>query len=224
MSCTISVRICRQNGRLLELEMTLDYLECLVNKVIEAGRSWEGSSDTAELASLARLARSADVKVIGEIGFNCGLSSYTFLDANPDVLVYSFDMVEFDYVVPAKQYIDEMYPGRHTLIPGNSTTSVPEFAFANPRLKFDLIFIDGGHSYEIAKSDLLNMKHFATEKTILVVDDITPWNYWGVGPTRAWQDAISAGMVSQEALFKDGVAVTAIEPPGNRSWVVGKYL
>ena len=67
------------------------------------------------------------------------------------------------------------------------------------------------------------MRAFAGPDTVLVMDDITPWYEWGVGPTLAWQQAVAEGFVIQEELIKDGVAVTSVEPPGARSWVMGQY-
>jgi hypothetical protein len=59
--------------------------------------------------------------------------------------------------------------------------------------------------------------------TVLVMDDITPWKPCGVGPAAAWADALKRGLITQRGLMKEGVPVTAIEPPGNRLWAVGSY-
>lgn len=204
--------------------MNYETLENLVKKTIEAGRPWEGSADAAELEFLADLAMRPGVKLIGEIGFNAGLSSYAFLESNPKAQVYSFDLGEYDYIKPAKAYIDVAFPGRHKLIIGDSLKTVPEFHRTNPELRFDLIFVDGGHDYEMAKADLLNMKMLATKDTLLVTDDLTPWKPWGEGPTKAWTEALNGKLVTQEELWRDGKKVDKIEPPGDRSWVLGRYV
>lgn len=204
--------------------MDIDYLESLVKNTIESGKPWEGSGDKAELQYLSNLAKNPKIALIGEIGFNAGLSSYTFLAANPHVQVYSFDLGEYDYVKPAKERIDKVFPGRHTLIIGDSLKTVPEFHENNSKISFDLIFVDGGHDYPVAKGDLINMQLMANDDTKLVTDDLTPWKPWGEGPTRAWQEAIREGLVVQQELLKDSRVVTSIEPPGERSWVLGKYI
>lgn len=184
----------------------------------------EGSATDEQITHFTSLIQNKDVKSIAEIGFNAGVSSCAFLEASPEVQVISFDTGEHVYVQDAKKYIDATFPGRHTLLLGNSKTTVPKFAKDHSSTSFDLIFIDGGHDFETAKADLINMKKLATPNTILIFDDLTPWHSWGIGPTKAWLEALQSGLVIQEELFKDGKVVDAIEPPGKRSWGVGKYL
>jgi predicted O-methyltransferase YrrM len=195
-----------------------------VHKTIVTGRSWEGSADQDELEYLASIARRPRIKLIGEIGFNAGLSSYTFLEANPEAIVYSFDLGEHHYVRAAKEHIDDEFPGRHHLILGDSLKTVQEFHRQHPGLRFDLIFVDGGHAYDVAKGDLMNMRRLAAPRAWLLTDDLTPWKRWGKGPTRAWLEATRNGVVEQLELYRDGERVDKIEPPGDRSWVLGRYL
>ena len=163
-------------------------------------------------------------RLIGEIGFNAGFSSYAFLSADPDTQVVSFDLDEHACARTAKKLIDKKFPNRHTLIRGDSTKTVPDYKSKNPDLHFDLVFIDGGHEYEVAKADITNMKPFCTEKTAVIMDDLTPWRRWGVGPTQAWTEAIREGIVRQDEMFKDGNPVDVIEPPGKRIWALGRYV
>jgi predicted O-methyltransferase YrrM len=203
--------------------LSVNYLDLLVQEAAAGGRYFDYGCDETELSYLAGLASRTGAKLIGEIGFNAGSSSYTFLQASPGSLVCSFELGIFDYTPVAKEHIDRVFPDRHRLIYGNSLRTVPEFRRDNPGLKFDLIFIDGGHAYEVARGDLHNMRELATSETVLVVDDITPWKPCGVGPTQAWLEATHEGSVSQHELIKEGTAVAAIEPPGNRLWAVGAY-
>ncbi|PRI13406.1 hypothetical protein B2J96_21760 [Mycobacterium shigaense] len=184
----------------------------------------EGSSSREELLCLATTVQRTNARLIGEIGFNVGFSSYAFLLAHPETKVISFDLGGHRGTKFAKKLIDKRFPGRHTLIYGDSTKVVPEFAAKNPELRFDLFFIDGGHEYEVAKTDILNVKPLCTEKTVVVMDDLTPWLNWGKGPAQAWTDAIQKGIIRQDELFKDGKAVEVMEPPGKRSWALGRYV
>jgi predicted O-methyltransferase YrrM len=184
----------------------------------------EGSASIEEIRFLSSVAQQRNAMVVGETGFHTGSSSIAFLKAGPKVTVVSFDIGRYGYVMLAKEIIDGKFPGRHTLIYGNSRKTVPAFKKSNPELRFDLVFIDGGHSYRVAKADIENMKLFATRDTRIIMDDLTPWLPWGKGPTRAWTEVIRNGLVVQEKLFKDGKLVAKIEPPGERSWALGRYV
>ena len=173
---------------------------------------------------LGNLVPRTGARMIGEIGFNAGFSSFAFLSAAPDTQVVSFDLGEHAYGRTAKKLIDKKFPNRHTLILGDSTKTVPDYKTQNPDLKFDLVFIDGGHDYEVAKADIANMRQFCTEETAVVIDDLTPWLAWGEGPMRAWTEAINTGIVRQEEMYKDGKPVDVMEPPGKRSWALGYYI
>lgn len=184
----------------------------------------EGSSSPEQLSYLASTARRTGARLVGEIGFNAGFSSYAFLSADPETRLVSFDLGKRSCAKVAKRLIDKRFPARHTLIYGDSRETVPEFHSENPALRFDLVFIDGGHDYQVAKADIMNMKPLCTENTVLIVDDLTPWQGWGRGPARAWAEAIRDGIIHQVELFKDGKPVDVIDPPGERGWGMGRYV
>ncbi|MCZ4551114.1 class I SAM-dependent methyltransferase [Gordonia rubripertincta] len=199
-------------------------LEEIVADAREQGWFVEGSANAEQLAFLRAAAAGSEVRQIAEIGFNAGFSSHAFLDANPRALVTSFDLAEHQYVSAAKKHIDDEFPGRHTLIAGDSLETVPRFGDSEPDHRFDLIFIDGGHTYDIARADITNMRRLAHEKTVLVFDDLLPHKPWGEGPIRAWQWAIDSGTVVQTGLYQDGIEVDAVRPDAARGWAVGRYV
>ncbi len=185
----------------------------------------EGSSTPEQLLYLASTVKRTGARVIGEIGFNAGFSSYAFLSAHPEAQLVSFDLGNHSYSKAAKTLIDKRFPTRHTLVYGDSRIAVPEFKSRNPAFRFDLVFIDGGHEYEVAKADIVNMQALSTSKTVVIMDDLMPWRRrWGAGPTRAWEEAIREGIIRQDELFKDGKPVDVIEPPAKRSWAAGRYV
>jgi predicted O-methyltransferase YrrM len=183
----------------------------------------EGSSSPEQQDYLRRLVRRSSARLVGEIGFNAGFSSLAFLSASADVQVVSFDIGCHDVVSPAKEFVDAQYPGRHELVIGDSALTVPRYREQHPATYFDIVFIDGGHEYEQARDDLSNMRALSHPGTSVVIDDLTPWFWWGEGPTRAWTEAISQGIIVPVEIFKDGPLVRDIEPPGERSWALGRY-
>ena len=204
--------------------MSFERLEEIVDEARGHGWFVEGSANAEQLAFLKTLATRQEIRRIGEIGFNAGFSSYAFLSANPLVHVTSFDLGEHEYLAMAKEHIDSEFPERHTLVVGDSRQTIPQFADAETDGPFDLIFIDGGHTYEVASADIANMKLLAHDGTVLVFDDLLPHKPWGEGPIRAWREAMGAGTVVQIGLFQDGVEVEEIGPDAARGWAVGRYV
>jgi predicted O-methyltransferase YrrM len=96
-----------------------------------------------------------------------------------------------------RNWIHCHYPKRHELVIGDSRITIPEYASANPGKTFDLVFIDGGHDYAIARADLKNCQELSNPKTIVVMDDVMSnqdWlSEWNVGPTKAWFEAVEDG-------------------------------
>lgn len=148
-----------------------------------------------QVYDLTMLIDNADIKTAMEIGFNAGHSAEIFLDTNPSLHLTSFDLGAHDYVAVAKEYIDKTYPSRHTLILGDSTQTIPAYK----QTTYDLIFIDGGHDYDIAKADLLNCRRFAHENTLVLIDDTMFTEGWSasfnIGPTQTWVEAIEQGVI-----------------------------
>lgn len=148
------------------------------------------------------------IKSILEIGFNAGHSTELFLDNNPDVNVVSFDIGVYDYTNIGKKYIDNKYPFRHSLVIGDSQMTIPEYHKKFPNKKFDLIYIDGGHEYDICKNDLMNCYQMAHENTILIMDDImykNEWDkFWTSGPTKVWVETLEKGITFELQSFSFG--------------------
>jgi len=139
-----------------------------------------------------------------EIGFNAGNSAEFLLRAHPEIEVVSVDIGAYDYVRTAKHAIDRFYPGRHTLILGDSTQAIPKLTKMLRSSPFDLIFIDGGHEYPVATADLRNCRALAHPDTIVIMDDTyrsSGGYHFNVGPTKAWDEAEAAGSV--ECFGKD---------------------
>lgn len=167
----------------------LDSYLKLKNLVVTEGYSQQVNQQVQDLMMLSK-----NKKNIMEIGFNAGHSAELFLSNNPDTILTSFDLGIHDYLKIGKEYIDFTFPGRHTLVLGDSTITVPQY-----NNQFDVLFIDGGHEYNIAKADLENCRKLATSDTIVIMDDtmfIPQWvASWNVGPTRAWKEFVDQGKI-----------------------------
>jgi len=182
----------------------------------------EGSASPEELLYLAGTAQRSGARRVAEVGFNAGFSSTAFLMADPHVDVVSFDIGVHDYVPLAKSLVDERFPGRHTLIYGDSRATVPKFA-RGAMAPFDLLFVDGGHEYETALCDLRNMRSLAHASSVLILDDVNPCTPAGRGPGNAWRQAITEGWIIQEQIYEDGRRVQLSTRRCKRSWARGLY-
>lgn len=180
---------------------------------------YEGGATVAEAVYLQELARKTDAQVVAEIGFNVGFSALAFLEGLPEVEVVSFEIDRRLSVDLAKEFIDARYPGRHELVVGNSMEAVPSYTGAPP----DLVFVDGGHDYEVALADIENSRKIAKPGAIVVVDDLVPWHPWGVGPHEAWHQAVKRGLIEPIEYLVEGVVVDEIKEPGDRAWAAGRF-
>lgn len=195
---------------------TTDELRDGLAKAISEYHIVEGGSYqiSAQVARLCELVHKRAPKSIMEIGFNAGHSALLFLaNTPPETKVVSFDLGEYAYVFAAKRYIDSVFPGRHTLVTGDSTTTIPKYEeqvahrmkdpTTAPPLRFDFIFIDGGHQNDIPMKDILNSQRLARdEHTIVAMDDISrdPSRqvHYTIQPTQAWSQMVHAGVIRED--------------------------
>lgn len=182
--------------------------------------NFEGYSQQVpmQVEDLIMLTNKPNIRVL-EIGFNAGHSAEIFLKYNKDLIVTSFDIGNHDYVASAKEYIDTTYPNRHELLLGDSRTTIPIYFENNKDIKFDVIFIDGGHEYEIAKADMDNCFNLSHSDTIVALDDTIYTTGWEaghtIGPTKIWTEYLQQNKIT-ELSRKD------YSPGRGMSW--GKYV
>jgi hypothetical protein len=150
------------------------------------------------------------IRSIAETGFNAGHSAELFLTANSNIFVTSFDIGIHSYVQNGFAYLNKIYPGRLKLVIGDSKKTVLEYANKNPNVKFDLIFIDGGHDKRTALADILNMRNMAHRDTLLIVDDL--WNIKEV--SEAWNKAVQFGIIQ---------VIQTYQFPKASSWGLARY-
>ncbi len=170
-----------------------------------------------QVERLKELIKGNNIIEVMEIGFNAGHSAEIFLSTNLNIKLTSFDIGIHNYTAIGKEYIDITYPNRHTLILGDSTQSVVKYIEENPNKKFDLLFIDGGHEYGVAKADITNCKRLAHKDSVVIVDDIVKNGIrsWNLGPNRAWKEELENKSI-KELYFEEYEA--------GRGMAWGKYI
>jgi predicted O-methyltransferase YrrM len=101
-----------------------------------------------------------------------------------DIVYYGFDLWDdmdrntFEYEVakwpPSQITVEERLNSTLATIylyKGNTLQTLPNFIDDNPDIDIDLIFMDGGHSFETCQSDWNNISKIVKENTIVLIDD-----------------------------------------------------
>jgi hypothetical protein len=103
-----------------------------------------------------------------------------WLVGNPEVAYLGFDVSRHKYTAAAINMIHKLLPGRiANLVEGDSAVSIPSFArmlrqqssTGEVEMKFNLLFVDGDHSYKGALADIINYAPFANKTYHKVIID-----------------------------------------------------
>ncbi len=137
-------------GNIFMLHHTTDYTNEYINKT----------------KNISNLVLNKNIKNVMEIGFNSGFSTLLMLLSNPNIHITCFDLGEHKYTIPCYEKLKETFGDRINIIIGDSTKTLQTV-----NDKYDLIHIDGGHSAEIANSDIINSYRLSKPRTILIMDD-----------------------------------------------------
>lgn len=150
----------------------------------------------SEVIMLHHIARQPSVKTICETGFNYGHSSFNFLAANPSAQVYSFDLGNHGYARKMNKTLHHIFPDKRLHVTfGNSVITVPKAIAWGFLPRCDVVFVDGGHVYHVAKSDIYNLAMHTNEKNLIIFDDHP--TSWGGSFGKAW-DQVLSGSTLQE--------------------------
>lgn len=113
-----------------------------------------------------------EIKSIMEIGLNGGHSADIFFETCPNIEKFiSFDIAYWPYVKSIVEYFTLKHKNVFGFVEGDSKNTIPAFAMNYHDSKFDLIFIDGNHTYEGCINDITNCKALAHKNTFLLIDD-----------------------------------------------------
>ncbi len=116
--------------------------------------------------NISNIVLNKNIKNVMEIGFNSGFSTLLMLITNPNLNINCYDLGEHKYTMPCYEKLKETFGDRINIVIGDSTITLQ-----NVNAQYDLIHIDGGHSTEVAESDIINCYRLSKNKTILIMDD-----------------------------------------------------
>lgn len=136
-----------------------------------------------------------DFKYILEIGFAGGFATLNAMD-NTNAKMMTLDKFYYQHYWYSKNYIDEKYPGRHSLIASKMKYPTQYLDKYCPDIKFDLISFNKSKKYESVYKYFVSFKKYAHKDTIILVSDPTPNQVWGIGTYMAMNKAISDGIVT----------------------------
>eukprot|EP00752_Nemacystus_decipiens_P004609 g4208.t1 len=118
------------------------------------------------------------LSTICEVGFNAGHSSLNWLlSSHPSTNILAFDLGEYDYMEHALDFLSEVFPGRLTVVVGDSAVTVPAYATSEEMAGRDprvcgVVFVDGDHSEEGAYTDIFNLQALTSRNWhVLAIDD-----------------------------------------------------
>ena len=112
------------------------------------------------------LAKQVKGDTVLEIGFNAGFSTLLLLLSNPHLKVVALDLGEHDYAQKCFHTLQKDFPDRLTVMFGDSRKTLPSLTTT-----FSCIHIDGGHSEEVAKSDVQQSRRLLKPNGFLLIDD-----------------------------------------------------
>jgi len=140
----------KHEGNIFMLHHTTNYTSKFLNKA----------------KNISNLVLNKNIKNVMEIGFNSGFSTLLMLLTNPNMYISCIDLGEHTYTKPCFEKLKETFGDRINIVLGDSTKTLQ-----NVNDNYDLIHIDGGHSTEVANSDIINSYRLSKQGTILIMDD-----------------------------------------------------
>jgi hypothetical protein len=129
-----------------------------------------------------------------EVGVDSGYSSLLWLLGAPHARVVAFDLGGH---TPewAGRYLARRFPGRYTLVLGDSVETLPVYGGRHP-LACDLWFVDGGHTARVAAADMAAARALSAPGATIIFDDV---HSAFSAPADLWLALIEAGAVRPAA-------------------------
>jgi predicted O-methyltransferase YrrM len=148
-------------------------------KVKDIARHGISSQHQAEL--LFRLCTYLKCKTIVELGTSLGLTTLYLSYADADSTVHSLEGSD-ELVNFSKDLFKQQERFNITSLAGNFDETLPKLLSGIS--SFDLLYIDGNHTYEASVRYFKLALEKATANSMIIFDDI----YWSKDMTRAWEE------------------------------------
>lgn len=145
----------------------------------------DGTQSVDGLYFLSSLARALDIRQAFEIGTFTGATAWTLAANVPELTIHTLDLpaggapelyVERDdrTFIPARRrrHVFEGHPEERRIVflEGDSA----KFDFSTFRTTFDLVYIDGAHSYDYVAKDTESAFQIVNDSGVIVWDDYLP--------------------------------------------------
>jgi len=161
-----------------------------------------------------------DAPVYCETGFNYGGSALTALLAGYNV--YSFDVQAHPYSKASLQLLETLFPGKITLVKGDSAKTLKAFPNEHPQVHCDVVSVDGCHSKAYVVGDVEFFQMFTVPDNILLVDD-TGKTYNGGEIRQAWEGLKRKKTIEERVCVDSGVVET-MRGPRDLGYCIGTIL
>lgn len=146
----------------------VDEVSFLFNKIKRYGyENLEGFLIPEQIQDIVQHIK-IDYEVL-EIGFNFGHTSEGILN-NTNCSLTTVDNFSHMYSWVARAFMKNKYKNRITFYKGNSVNILKKLISNGKR--YDLIFIDGGHTYEVCLEDIKNSLLLLKSKSFLLIDNL----------------------------------------------------
>ena len=176
-------------------------------------KKWQYADITTALYAAAHFTKPRNYL---EIGVRRGRSMAIVAATNPDCQIVAFDLWTSMYANisnPGPEFVSkEMkkigYQGNIEFISGNSHKTLPAYLKNYPELFFDLVTVDGDHSENGARKDLLTILPRIKVGGVIVFDDISHPSLPHL--RKVWNDVVVNNFHFSSWEFKDlgfGVAM-----------------
>lgn len=151
-----------------------------------------------------------------EVGFNAGHSAVVWLE-NTQAKLVEFDLLNLNYSLASRHFIESRYPGRVTFHQGPSRRTLLEYGerVSNGTAPAcDMWLVDGDHGKNV-EHDYINALSASHAGTVFIVDDANmEWPY----VRRFWRVHVAIGSIEERSCVGTRVRGSSVD----KTWCIGQ--